>query len=254
MSLGRWKFATQATESSVFGYIRRIEESKDTKVPKEIKRLCISFYSPIDYFTKHGRGIRITKPLRNIATSRGKSHMVYGHEKINLNDKSIQEYKWTFRIRQDYPEMGGFHIGIDSSNKYWLNGIYADNEIPIYLFSSTGGAFGGPYGHNHRPSTGPQWKQDSKIELVLRLNIDSWSMITAKESGVSRMDQIESNAARFIHQFVLYVDGNYKHAATHWIANSYSMKAKYHLAVVMSEMGQEIELIEFYVKGRRLLL
>ena len=221
----QWKQADDKTKLSVLGYTRRImNKLKGWNVPLSVQYYCISYYYLTDYFTEHGRNITINKNgnIAEVKTNRYRRHTVYGNELIDLTKQPKEhgsEWKWTFKISQIDCDSPGFWIGINNTNKEILNDIvdthYNDNHIQYasYSISNRGNS------------------------VILG---KSWSTIPWGKEAIIEMKIIPESKKHWVLKF--FIDSG---ARQDMIPYPIQVDAKYHLAVVLSEKGQKIEILNF---------
>ena len=230
----RWKQADDETKLSVFGYLRPIEKQLILNcwngVPLALKYYCLSYYLLHDYFTDHGNNIRLSKSgkIAQGNTKRYRPNTVYGNEIIDLNGNNHRhKWKWKFRVSQADPDSPGFWIGINNSNKAILDGAYSTNysEEPD-IFSSYAltnkGKIVGSSGSVGAIKWDKGWGKTAIIEMKL-------------EFGVIYKKPLLSGW-----YLTFSVDGKTGEDVMVWIKQS-----KYHLAVVIGEKGQKIELLQY---------
>ena len=212
----RWKQADNETKSSVFGYIRRIEKSgKGWNIPLGIKYCCIDYYFLREYFTKHGDNIKVSKnkTLAEVSTNRHRRQTLYGNVTIDLAEsddvKHHNRWKWTFKVSQSDPESFGFWIGINNSNKTVLNDAISYSGIKYQSYTLTNHGCLLPIGCCYESYDDAKWGAEAIIEMV-----------------------VEKKSLTFYTNSIL----------TH---SSFISDSTYHLAVVLSEKGQKIELLKF---------
>ena len=166
MSLQRWKEADDLTKFSVFGFLRRIENSFEThhNMPLAIKYLCIIYYFIGECFCVHGDNIMVNEE-RNIAEGTGYEHTstVYGSASINLCTDLIKSYKWTFKVTHN--NSSGFEIGIDNSGRKFINGsCHGNSDCYYYMLRKSGVILGST------PLSGCDgypWENESVIEMKI---------------------------------------------------------------------------------------
>lgn len=224
----RWKKADLKSKLSVFGWIRSVETKiygGNCELPDVLKQYCISYYFNRDFFTDHGKKIIVDK-LRELAGSISdinRRNTIYGNELIDL--ESIEYYVkhcwiWKFQISQTNCNTPGFWIGINDSNKKILNDA-VDNEglgpnIGYYL-SNNGSGITCP----ECLSESIAWKKDATIEMQI---------VACKARSVPLMGDMT---------FKIHSGG---------ITDTLQFKIqplRYYLAVVISERGQRIKLLNY---------
>ena len=234
MATTRWQRADSKTKLSVAGYLRRIERgSRKIQIPLAITCYCISYYYLKEYFTAHGNNITVN-PSGNVASGKTVKHrfnVVYGNQIINASkslDMINHKYNWTFKISQTDPDNTGFWIGINDSKKQMLNDVHL--AVKSYYFTNDGGMFG-TFGL--RRGKYP-WRKEAKIEMKL---VGS----KAFKHGCDRdLKPLERNEEICEWQIIFSINGQG--------ADDLKVKVKpstYHLAVLMSEKGQSIEILNF---------
>ena len=132
-------------EYLVFGYVSKIESKLSTQIiPIAIKYICLRYYLIIKQFGDHGSFIKLNEN-QNIAHYIGNSgqwNTVYGTNVIDPGNKHIKKYKWKLKLLNfDDHDRNGFYIGIDSSNKKFVEQdftVHTENTNPFYAFTLTG--------------------------------------------------------------------------------------------------------------------
>ena len=121
-------------EYLVYGYNRGTEtECTSLRIPNDVTKICLKFYKLCDHFTIHGDKILINA-ARNIAsgtTTEPKLNIVFGDQVIDLEDDTISEYRWDFRIFQLHT-IHPYYIGIADINK-----VEPDRVQLNYCFNDT---------------------------------------------------------------------------------------------------------------------
>ena len=134
----------------VFGFIAEIESefSSHIVIPEPLKRICFDYYFICEYFDAHGNHILLNE-RRDSAWHKYESrrNTIYGNQIIepsHPNNKHIKIYKWTLKLL-GFKKTNGFYLGIDSSDKQYLNESFARFKhvgdllplLPYYAFTVT---------------------------------------------------------------------------------------------------------------------
>ena len=145
----------QVTKDIVFGYIRQCEinllPNNNTffNISSLIKFICIIYYWRQEYFTSHGSCSKLNDEKDIVTNTEYKTNTVYGN--ININNKISCIYLWTFKIINWWIPTGQIFIGIDSSNKKFIEKNFTshyNHKNPVYYaFDSDG----------YKISTDDQW-------------------------------------------------------------------------------------------------
>eukprot|EP01084_Bolivina_argentea_P165237 287087_1 len=119
MSSSGLKHVDKRTKYVVFGYCRSY---KTNNIPLLVQYLCIAYYWIQEKFTVHGDQINVDvsnkiKGCNDCETA--KYNTTYGNKIIDINDKSINTYQWTFKLlnmtRREHNIDLPICIGIDAS-------------------------------------------------------------------------------------------------------------------------------------------
>lgn len=236
LALKRLKSAHNNFRFSVFGYLREHEADRSINIPMMIKYVCLNFYLLEEKFTKHGTHM-VVNNLKNKAEIifepnnntpsiiHGESaNTVYGDDVINFADESISEYKWKFKITGDLSH--SFSVGIDSSNKKWINDDFSStffNKSKFYAWdidTSVGDVMSYHHGDTKRTVINKYAEDEHHtVDMVLTLNMRDTSLHF-------EFDQQEMQSYKNI-----------------------SLDARqYYIAVCMCIPNQEISLQEFSIK------
>lgn len=121
LSLANLKSIDPQIKDLVSGFIKQINtDNSDTIIPSLVISICVLFYNIQEFFSVCGDGMmieedgsKVSMPMRR--SFRGNS--AYGN--VDINDKYDCIYSWTLKI----VKKPGFmvNIGIDASNKAWIN-------------------------------------------------------------------------------------------------------------------------------------
>ena len=251
MAATLWKQADERSKISMLGFIRRIEKNLgEQNIPFPIKCFCISYYFGIDYFTTHGHNIKINR-YENIAegtTKLNKRNAVYGNEILELlKRKNLHNrYKWTFKVSQTDPDSPGFWIGINNSNKSILSqrdlhNDDANKNFRSYALTNQGRIIGSDNCIGDNLKWDRKWGTEATIEMELafkytKLGASSYGLL--RFEWLDRGEFLERNPWQW--NLIFTVNGQTGDDLVVIIDPSV-----YHLAVIMSEKGQSIELIKF---------
>ena len=225
----RCKLADDNTKDVVFGYTKDIEKKLlSLNMPLLIKYLCLNYYFIDESFGIHGENIVVNEAhdTAKYNVKHGSTNVfgmtVYGNSIIDVNDTSINEYLWRFNILSQSDDPCGFYIGIDSSNKKHINTDFswiATNSSPYYAFSATGPLYlnkslNGNASLPINTHTASTWKADDIIKMTLNVKTQKLKLFV-NESLERQINDIELNDTR------------------------------YNLAIVLSRIGQKIQLMQF---------
>ena len=131
------QIADQSRKDLIFGYIRELSKSHafDLNIPLVIKYFCLQYYFINEYFTRHGNNIAITNSQgtnNNLDIMKVKKFGVKGTVYGNINiDISYDEHIWKFIVNVDTES--ALRIGIDSSNKRWINNDFTEQHKYIHV-------------------------------------------------------------------------------------------------------------------------
>ena len=189
----RVKKARGDIKDIVFRYARRYGKRWRYNVPVMIQYIRLDFYFMHEYFKCHGAHLFIDQIKRRkvecnrfIGTSGLGSNTVYGNVNIDLNDTTIEEYNWYFKIR-NMMNHNTFIIGIDSYknklNRKFINSYFSavgSNPSHLYAFGSNGRL----YCHNKTNGNnrsnyidGKKWKKRDLIQIKSSMANDTLELI-----------------------------------------------------------------------------
>ena len=125
------------TKTLLFGYIHEAHSLLDTNknIPDLITYICLSYYYIAEFFTKFGDSIEydietctvtnVSSELRSPATAYGNIALTtYGKTMLFKQKLTYNLYIWKIKVIRN--ATGYLCIGIDSSNKAYLNRDYAN--------------------------------------------------------------------------------------------------------------------------------
>ena len=123
------------TKNAVYGFMRRCQkllpcDNPYYNIPLLIKNICINYYWISEYFTSHGSNFRLNDKKNMVTNTGGWLDTAYGN--IEIDSKPIL-YEWYFKIIQD----GDIFIGIDSSNKEFINADFSKKATSRFQSEST---------------------------------------------------------------------------------------------------------------------
>ena len=227
-SLKRVKSANNHFKFSVFGYLRDQEKHESINIPMMIKYICLNYYLLTDKFTKCGEKItlhhdnHIEAPLKRVSNY----NTAYGDILINNKDESISSFEWTFNVKLGSP-IGWIGIGIDSSDKLWINTDFT-NKYTFYAFvfspnSKKASAW-------YESGTGANATRDS-----CRMN-----MKDSSEQKITMIFDVLNGTLKFEMNGELLAMRIY----------NIDMNADYHMAVVMGYPGQSVTLTQFVIQHK----
>merc|ERR1712113_249479 len=94
------------------------------------------FYQIAEYFTVYGSKIEYDEETNSIKMLKDGDNTAYGNVKI-YDDGNINCYFWKFKIMCDYFGTSIF-IGLDSSNKEYIESDFGDFTVNRYKFCGCG--------------------------------------------------------------------------------------------------------------------
>lgn len=227
-----WKKSDEKSTLLVFGYLRSIEKSLISvrlNIPLALKCYCLSYYFLNDYFTIHGDNIIVNESgtIAQGNKSLFSRNTVYGNELIELNvNHRHYQWKWKFRLSQINPDTPGFWIGIDSSNKNKVNCTYSIYDDTYFFYGLTN------KGRIVRSGSYPvkmleskkKWGQETMIDMRIQFTTLKCTEMADSEGWWLIFRDISQDMEES------------------WVSIK---ESKYHLAIVMSEKGQKIELLKY---------
>ena len=234
----RWKHANNKTVLSIFGYLRRVSKRLDGL--EAVFNLCVSYYFEHELFTNHGNNIVVNKK-GNIAkgkwiqfkSRRPPKNTVYGNRIIDLSSKSRKEYKWTFNVLQVDPNIPAFWIGIDIPSTRKLNYASGAPGRDACFFTNQATLWNERNKHDYDEDI--KWGKHNQIEMILTLNVE-------------RRIKLPHLSCVHWRDHVLCLNINGEEVAQIIIdPNRYEKYMDnctgHRLAVIISDEGQQIELI-----------
>ena len=130
----------QSTRLLVDCFIRQARRSffdddsyQNNPIPALIAYITTIYYEHYEYFTSHGSKLSLKSGIHTIRSYGSFTeystayNTVYGNIKIN-NCCSTVKYQWTFRVFRELYPRGIFAIGIDSSNKQFIDTTFYDRR------------------------------------------------------------------------------------------------------------------------------
>eukprot|EP01084_Bolivina_argentea_P126028 223217_1 len=131
------KLIKQNTKDVVFGYMRKMASlvQVSSNIPKLVKFTVLYYYHQPEYFTVYSPKIALDE-FNSIITNNkisNKNHTSYGN--IDVNGSVNAVFVWKILLICGF---GTVCIGLDSSNKKYINGDFSDrkqNQFNFYAFS-----------------------------------------------------------------------------------------------------------------------
>eukprot|EP01084_Bolivina_argentea_P258825 436508_1 len=139
------KITDQRTKDIVFGYIRTLERllKLNYSTPLQIQYCCLHYYFTQEYFTKCGDCMKLNEIRDTVCKSTGGGkfnyNSAYGNFVIDATKTEVTEYIWHIKLIN--VTAGYAYVGIDSSNKQYINSRFTDpmqNGSVFYGFRSDG--------------------------------------------------------------------------------------------------------------------
>ena len=178
MALSQVKYAPQKTKDLVLGFVRSNTKQHLIDIPIMISYVVLMYYWIQERFTLHGEDIELDKTkriARRFRIDKQTYNTVYGNNVIDINDKSIGCYVWTFKVKNipkneyDFP----ICVGLDSSKDEFINQDFSDsrhNHDSFYSIGTNGIRYNSE-GFQPR-STG--WDVDWDVDVMeMHLNMGS---------------------------------------------------------------------------------
>ena len=135
------KRAKGKDKTAVFGYVRKCQyslpqNSSYYNIPQLIYFICYAFYTKTEYFTKYGKHIKLNDEQDTVSNIYSSASTAYGNININGNDDGNIIYLWTLKILSLSTNYPVIVIGIDSSNKMYINErfVTTSNKHLFYVF------------------------------------------------------------------------------------------------------------------------
>ena len=129
-SLKKLKAANKKFKYTIFGYIHKHEQIQSITIPLLINYICLNYYLLNEKFTKHGEQIELNPFYNTIKLKNCTNNTAYGDLIINDTDESVNEYQWHFKADL----LGWIGVGIDSSNKQYINDDFTNPDVNKSLF------------------------------------------------------------------------------------------------------------------------
>jgi hypothetical protein len=156
----------QSTRQVVAAFIRHARRSyffaddsyHNNPIPALIAIITTIYYDHAEYFSSHGsklslkHGIHTIRSFGSFTDYSRAYNSVYGNIRINATGKTIK-YQWTFRVFRELYPRGIFAIGIDSSNKQYVDTTFYDrrwNPEPCYSLQFEAGDVAVKYSQSER--------------------------------------------------------------------------------------------------------
>ena len=176
----------------VYGYLRQYQSLLPSNnsyynIPELVYLTCIAFYRQIEYFTKHGKYIKLNNECNKASIELdGKTDTVYGNIDINGDDNCI--YLWLFKVLTNRL----YYFGIDSSNKNQINDSFAIKSKNKYEYYAAGFNESTVYIYSHKFVTGYKFlfnggikpNDEIKMELNTKTKCLKFYMNKEKESKI----------------------------------------------------------------------
>lgn len=202
MSLSLLKQADERTKCIIFGYSRESSICLSLNIPVMMQYLFMSYYWIQEKFVCDGKELSITgnQEIRGLqSTYTLRYNTVYGDNKvIDLRDKSIKRYQWSFKIcnLMDIHHLWDFPIciGVDSSGCKHGNNDFSNREFNKSKFFGFGSDsyFYQRYFQPHHIIKGHKWKKGDMIHFIL--TVDGDKLITGLQVG-------NADIVRYKHDF-----------------------------------------------------
>ena len=173
-----------------------------------------------------------------------------------VNNKDFK-WKWKFRVKQNDPDLPGFWIGINDSNRQrldWSNLYDMNNrlEFTYYLLTSKGDLFRTKvYGSTSyvEPSPGEKlwrycYRPGAEHVNERKWNNGAWNKISKINIKIEYRDY-EFHEIVDPGWYMIYSVDEHKALMIR------IKKSKYHLFVVMADQGQQIELLEYKFENNK---
>ncbi len=145
-------------------------------VPSDIVFLCLMYCGSFEYISCYGSNIEYNEETKTMTHTGGHYNSAYGHVKIYYDGRT-NKYIWTLKIIKNFRFIC---IGIDASNKGYVDGDYTDSNDSI--------GFGGKRiyiqldGKRERKKTGGNiFGINDGDTIVMELNIELSQIIFLKK-------------------------------------------------------------------------
>ena len=209
----KFKSVDSDTKDMVFGYIRKCQHllpnnNSYYNIPSLVEHICIIYCWIPEYFSDHGHVITLNDN-KNIAKNKhNDGQTVYGN--CDIVDNTML-YQWTFKIiGSEY-----IYIGIDSSNKNYINTDFSEpyiNSYDFYAYNSVGKIYS-------RNNVGREWKNGFKRGDIVKMEVDAMNKTLS-----------------------FYINDEYQGIA---VQNIDFENKKYNMAIYLYDNRNEIELMDF---------
>ena len=176
MSLSKVKLMDNDIKYLVSGFVRKKEKENNIVIPMMISYIIMIYYWIEEKFTVYGDGIQIDSTKRKATMHKICGYnTVYGNHVIDINDSTINVYKWTFKIINTLEgEYLPICIGIDASNDKYPNDDFSaisNRDAVYYSIASTGHA----YNHSNWIMSSlvkqeKMWLKGDIIKIILYVN------------------------------------------------------------------------------------
>ena len=140
MSLRKAKQIDIKTRIKICGYLRKQEYNLSISIPVMIQYVVMVYYWINEKFAKHGDNITLRSNGKIARCSYPwiiKYNTVYGNNVIDIQDRSIVSYKWTFKLNLISAVPPAICIGLDSTDKN-ANTDFARGHSSFYSVGTNG--------------------------------------------------------------------------------------------------------------------
>ena len=120
------KIAKGKNKSVVFGYIRNCQSllpqnNSHYNISKLIYFICYAFCRKTEYFTKHGKNMKLNDKYDTLSNINSSESTAYGNIDIDCNNDKNIVYLWTLKVVSFSTIQPVLIIGIDSSKRMHIN-------------------------------------------------------------------------------------------------------------------------------------
>ena len=225
VSFDKLRLVPTRSKNLIFGFVHETEKELSMTIPDLITTICIFYYYQFEYFTVCGPRIEIGES-GNVASfvmddsicmkDSDTSNSIYGCVSVESND--FVKYIWEFKIHQ-FSKFGDIYIGIDSTNKKWINLDFSEWDDPENGIYYAWGTDGQKYTNNEGNDTEERTEAVIQQGNIIRMELD----VTARTLTYYKNGRVTD--AKF---------------------NNLLLKDHvYHLAIALASKGTSVELINF---------